>query len=71
MDGGAKLVHGVEWRISPDPVPYLEALAFMEQRRFVMLDMAGRSRIQGYLVQMDLLFVPHDSPLRRDFFHFQ
>lgn len=48
-----------------------EVLSFMEQRGFVMLDMAGRSRIQGYLVQMDLLFVPHDSPLRRDFFHFQ
>ncbi len=45
-------------------------LAFMEERGFVMLDMAGRSRIQGYLVQMDLLFVPEGSPLLRDFFRF-
>jgi FkbM family methyltransferase len=49
----------------------LEVLAFMEQRGFVMLDMAGRSRIQGYLVQMDLLFVPRASTLQRDFFVFR
>lgn len=48
-----------------------EVLAFMEDRGFAMLDMAGRSRIQNYLVQMDLLFVPHNSPLRRDFFEFR
>lgn len=47
-----------------------EVLGYMEDRGFVMLDMAGRSRIQGYLVQMDLLFVPQDSPLQRDFFRF-
>lgn len=47
-----------------------EVLAFMEERGFAMLDMAGRSRIQEYLVQMDLLFVPSDSPLRRNFFRF-
>lgn len=54
-----------------DGAPTLkDVLGFMEQRGFVMLDMAGRTRIQGYLVQMDLLFVPKDSPLQRDFFHF-
>lgn len=47
-----------------------EVLAFMEQRGFALLDMAGSSRIQGYLVQMDLLFVPRDSPLQRNFFFF-
>lgn len=47
-----------------------DVLRFMEKRGFTMLDMAGRSRIQGYLVQMDLLFVPQDSWLRRDFFIF-
>lgn len=48
-----------------------EVLGFMEDRGFAMLDVAGRSRIQDYLVQMDLLFVPQDSPLRRDFFEFR
>ncbi len=47
-----------------------EVLVFMEQRGFVMLDLAGRSRIQDYLVQLDLLFVPRDSPLQKDFFCF-
>lgn len=49
----------------------LEVLAYMEQRGFTMLDMAGRSRIQGHLVQMDLLFAPLGSPLRKDFFRFR
>jgi FkbM family methyltransferase len=47
-----------------------EVLGFMEERGFVMLDLAGHSRIQGYLVQMDLLFVPRRSPLLKDFFSF-
>lgn len=47
-----------------------EVLEFMEQRGFAMLDIAGRSRIQSYLVQIDLLFVPTGSELRRSFFTF-
>lgn len=47
-----------------------EVLCFMEERGFRMLDIAGRSRIQGCLVQLDLLFVPQGSPLLRDAFVF-
>ncbi|WP_373486783.1 hypothetical protein, partial [Blastomonas sp.] len=47
-----------------------EVLAFMEERGFVMLDIAGHSRIRDYLVQLDLLFVPRGSPLQNDFFSF-
>lgn len=47
-----------------------EVLAFMEERGFRMIDIAGRSRIQGMLVQIDLLFVPEGSPLLRDYFAF-
>ena len=48
-----------------------QVLAFMEQRGFALLDIAGHSRIQGLLVQIDLLFVPQGSPLRGDFFSFR
>ena len=48
-----------------------QVLAFMEERGFAMLDIAGHSRIEGQLVQIDLLFVPRGSPLRGDFFSFR
>lgn len=47
-----------------------EVLGFMEDRGFRMFDIAGRSRIQDQLVQIDLLFAPQGSPLLRDAFRF-
>lgn len=48
----------------------LEVLAFMDSRGFAPLDISGRTRLQGHLVQIDILFAPIDSPLRQDFFRF-
>ncbi|MXP27269.1 FkbM family methyltransferase [Porphyrobacter algicida] len=49
----------------------LEVLAFMQDNGFVPLDISGHTRIQGHLVQVDFLFTPQDSPLRKTFFNFQ
>lgn len=48
----------------------LEVLAFMDAHGFAPLDISGRTRLQGHLVQIDMLFAPVDSPLRQDFFRF-
>ena len=48
----------------------LEVLAFMQDKGFVPLDISGHTRIQGHLVQVDFLFTPPDSPLRKTFFNF-
>ncbi len=48
----------------------LEVLAFMDARGFSPIEISGRTRIQGHLVQLDLIFAPADSPLRKDFFQF-
>lgn len=48
----------------------LEVLAFMDARGFAPIDISGQTRLQGHLVQVDLLFAPSGSPLRHDFFSF-
>jgi FkbM family methyltransferase len=49
----------------------LEVLSYMDQRDFVPLDVSGLTRPNGVdLAQMDLLFAPRSSPLRRTFFEF-
>lgn len=48
----------------------LEALSFMHERGFAPIDISGRTRIQGHLVQLDFLFAPHASPLRQEYFRF-
>lgn len=48
----------------------LEILSFMDAHGFAPIDISGRTRLQGHLVQIDMLFAPNDSPLRKDFFRF-
>lgn len=48
----------------------IDVLGFMDDRCFTLLDIAGYSRIQDHLVQVDLLFVPRGSSLKRSFFRF-
>lgn len=47
-----------------------EVLRFMDERGFAVIDVAGHTRLQGHLVQLDLLFVPRSSKLRKDYFEF-
>ena len=50
---------------------FLEVIQFMDERDFVPYDLAGWSRPNGVdLVQIDLLFVRRNSPMRPSFFHF-
>ena len=46
----------------------LEVLEFMEERGFAPVDIAGRIRIKGMLIQIDLLFAPAGSALRPNYF---
>lgn len=49
----------------------LQVLAYMDEKGFVPLDISGFSRPNGIdLAQIDLLFVPKTSSLRRTFFEF-
>lgn len=48
----------------------VEVLQFMDDRGFAPVDISGRSRVQGHLVQVDIIFAPAHSPLRKDFFRF-
>jgi len=43
---------------------FLEVLSYMNDHGFVPFDISGESRPMGHLVQIDLLFVRRDSPLR-------
>lgn len=43
---------------------FLEVLSYMDERGFVPFDISGESRPMGHLVQIDLLFVRRESPLR-------
>lgn len=47
-----------------------EVIAFMAERDFTPIEVSGFSRLNGYLVQIDLLFARTDSALRPDFFRF-
>lgn len=49
----------------------LEVLQFMDARGFQPFDISGETRPDGMnLVQIDLLFAPSHSPLRKGFFEF-
>ena len=47
-----------------------QVLEFMETLSFSLLDISGWTRLQSHLVQVDLLFVPANSPLRPGAFIF-
>ena len=49
----------------------LEVLGYMQNNGFTPLDISGHTRLQGHLVQVDLLFAPQSSPLRKTFFNFR
>lgn len=48
----------------------LEVLAYMDSRGFAPIDISGQTRLQGHLVQIDMIFAPAGSPLRKDYFQF-
>lgn len=49
----------------------LEVLQFMDEHGFKPFDISGQTRPDGInLVQIDLLFAPAHSPLRKNFFEF-
>jgi hypothetical protein len=49
----------------------LEVVSHMDGRGWVPFDLSGFSRPNGQdLAQIDLLFVPRDSPLRQTYFTF-
>jgi lipoyl(octanoyl) transferase len=54
-----ELVDGVEWRVSDGPVPYEEALAFMEQRAAAIRDGAARECV--WLLEHPPLFTAGTS----------
>ena len=43
---------------------FLEVLMYMDERGLVPFDISGESRPMGHLVQIDLIFVRRESPLR-------
>lgn len=43
---------------------FLEVLFYMDERGFVPFDFSGESRPNGHLVQIDMIFVRRESPLR-------
>lgn len=43
---------------------FLEVISYMDARGFVPYDISGESRPMGHLVQIDLMFIRRDSPLR-------
>ena len=52
--------------------PLMKTLGYMADRGFTPLDISGFRRPNGVdLAQIDMLFVPEDSSLRRQFFHFR
>jgi len=52
--------------------PLMKTLGYMADHGFTPLDISGFSRPNGVdLAQIDMLFVPEDSALRRQFFHFR
>lgn len=48
-----------------------EVVAFMEERDFAPVDIAGFIRIKGMLIQIDIVFAPTRSSLRPEFFDWQ
>ena len=48
-----------------------EVVAFMEDRGFAPVDIAGQIRIKSMLIQIDMVFAPEDSPLRPDYFEWE
>jgi len=54
-----KLVDGIEWRVSHEPVPYGEALAFMEERARAIRD--GEARECVWLLEHPPLFTAGTS----------
>ena len=50
---------------------FLDVVSYMDERAFVPFDLSGWSRPNGEdLVQIDILFVKEESPLRPSFFKF-
>lgn len=48
-----------------------EVVTYMEKRGFAPVDIAGQIRINNILIQIDMLFAPHESPLRPDYFKWE
>ncbi|MBA2467144.1 MAG: FkbM family methyltransferase [Sphingomonas sp.] len=79
LNGGAKTLERARVvQLETALLPYnkgapsvLEVLSYMEVRGFHPFDLSGFSRVQGHLVQVDILFARRDdTALRPDFINF-